>query len=165
MMRRSLLASVMLAALTAVLAVHADEPTKTKGSGIPPIGTGKDGQPTLDPVKIEKLQKEVQLKFGAFHRLLTDLAESYAKSPDKALQAKAANFRKILAESDELTIPAKFAKFVKFLSEQKLSLDGTDKIDAALKDAAQLAKDLDVILKMLRNDNGAGNKKDERLAL
>jgi hypothetical protein len=159
------LASVMLAALTAVLAVHADEPTKNKGSGIPPIVPGKDGQPTLDPEKLAKLQKEVQQKFGAFHRLLTDLAESYAKSPDKALQAKAVNFRKILTESEDLTIPAKFAKFVKFLSEQKLSLDGTDKIDAALKDAAQLAKDLDVILKMLRNDNGAGSKKDERLAL
>jgi hypothetical protein len=164
MMRRSLLASVMLAALTAVLAVHAGEPTKNKD--IPPIGIDKkDGRPTLSAKQLEELQKQVREKYGKFYRALSDLAESYSKSSDPALQAKGANLRKILTESDNLEITARLAKYIKFLSEQKGNLDGTDKIEAAVTDAKQLARDLGIILKMLKDDNGASSKKDERLAL
>src|SRR5580704_3871680 len=161
MMRRSLLASVMLAAFTGMLAIHADEPTKK--TVVPQINTGKDGQPTLDSARLAEIQKKVQEKYGQFARALNELAENYAKSPDKALNEKAKYLRKILEESDTRGINASFTQFIKFLSEQKLT--GTEDIAKAVSQCQKLAKDLSDILAMVRNDNGASNKRDERLAL
>jgi hypothetical protein len=164
MMRRSLVASVMLTVFTAVLAIHADDTTKNKGQkDTLPVTKGPDGQPKINTKDIGRLEKEVQDKFRVLEGTLRDLANSYAKSPDKALNEKAKFLEKILDESESRGISQTLTQFLKFLGDQDLS--NTADARKALEIAKKLADDLKVIRDMLAKDNGASNKREQRLAL
>jgi hypothetical protein len=163
MMRRSLLASMALAALTVVLAVHAQEPTKGgKGSTVPQA-TDDKGKPSIDTKTLMAKEKELAEKFGAFEKAILVLQQRLANSADAKDQARAKQLEKVLGTINGQAVGQKFTQLVKFLSEQKLG--NTGEINTVVQQATSLAKDLKEILDLLKSDNGAGSKKDERIAL
>jgi len=163
MMRRFLVVWVALAGLTAVLAIQAQGTTKGQGN-TPQITTGKDGQPSINVGALAKVERELAEKYSAFEKSLLTLSQRLANSADDKDKARAAQLQKVVETASGLDISAKFNQFVKFLNSQPL-LRTTGEIDEAVRQSMTLAKDLKEILELLRNDNGAGNKKEERIAL
>jgi hypothetical protein len=161
-MRRFLAVSVGLAALTIVLAIHAQDAPKGQ-SGIPQIMSDKGGQPTINTGSLAKAEKDLSEKYSAFQKALLTLQQRLANSPDDKDKARAAQLQKVLEVGDQHDIGAKFIQLVNFLSTQKLI--NTAEIDEAVRQSVMLARDLKELLDLLRNDNGAANKKEERLAL
>ncbi|HYV37878.1 MAG TPA: hypothetical protein VE988_19490, partial [Gemmataceae bacterium] len=162
MMRHSLVASVALAVFTAVLAVHAQD---TTGKGGPPqIGKGKDGQPTLNNKELAKIELELKDKFSAFEKSLLTLQQRLANSADEKDKARAAQLKKVLENISEKDITKQFSEFIRVLSQQATLANSGD-IQQAVDKSFALARDLKDLLDLLRNDNGAGNRKEERIAL
>jgi hypothetical protein len=162
-MRRSLLASVALAALTACLGVYADEPTKGGGSKVnPPITEGKDGKPVLDQATMAAKQKELAEKFSAFEKQLVTLQQRLANGSDKDRE-KAAQLKKVLDTVSDREPSKKFTQLVKALTDTKI--DNNIESAQLVAKAAALAKDLKEILDLLKNADGTLDRKAERLAM
>ncbi len=158
---RCLLASVALAALTAVLGVYADEPTKG-GKNQPPITEGKDGKPVLDQPTVAAKQKELAEKFSAFEKQLIALQQRLANGSDKDKE-RANQLKKVLDTVSDRDPNKKFALLVKALTDTKID-NNIDSAAIAGK-ALALAKDLKEILDLLKNADGLGDRKAERVAM
>jgi hypothetical protein len=162
-MRRFLAVSAALIALAAVLAIEGHG--KVKGQGTTPqVKSAKDGQSNIDIVKnLAKVEKELSEKYSTFEKSLLTLSQRLANSADEKDKSRAVQLQKVLETATGRDISTKFNQFYKFLSQQNLISTGP--IDEAVRQSVSLAKDLKEILDLLRNDNGAGNKKEERIAL
>jgi len=162
MMRRSLLASVALAALTAVLGAYADEPAKG-AKGQPPASAGDKTQPALDQATIAAKQKELGEKFSAFEKQLLTLQQRLANSSNQKDKDRAAQLKKVLEAVGDREPSKKFSILVKALTDTKI--EGTFEAADLVKQSAALAKDLKDILELLKSAEGGVNRKEERLAL
>jgi len=163
MMRRSLLASVALAALTAVLGAYAGEPTKGGGKSQPPVTVDEKGRPVLDQAGIAAKQKELGEKFSAFEKQLLTLQQRLANSSVAKDRERAAQLKKVLETVGDRDPTKKFAIMVKMLTETKIA--GTLASQMLVKQSLDLAKDLKEILDLLKSADGVGSRKEERLAL
>jgi hypothetical protein len=161
-MRRFLVVSVALAAVAAILAIHGQGATKGQGTA-PQISSGKTNQPGIEIITLAKKEKELAEKYGAFEKSLLTLSQRLANSADEKDRNRAVQLQKVLEAATGRDINTKFIQFVKFLSQQQFT--NTASIDEAVRQSVTLAKDLKEILDLLRNDNGAGNKKEERIAI
>jgi hypothetical protein len=153
----------LLAGFAAVLALQAGQPP-TGGKGQPPsIQFDKDGKPILETSPLAAKEKELAEKYSSFEKSLLILQQRLANSPDAKDRERSKQLEKVLATSGDRDVLKNFQQLIKFLNDQKL--DNTGDIGKVVRVAQSLAKDLKEILDLLKSDNGAANKKDERLAL
>jgi hypothetical protein len=161
MKRVSLVAAAVLVGFTAVLTLRADD---TKGTAKqPPIQFDKDGRPMLETAPLAAKEKELAEKYASFEKSLLILQQRLANSPDAKDRERSKQLEKVLSTSGDRDILKNFQQLVRILNEQKL--DNTGNIGKVVQVAQSLAKDLKEILDLLKSDNGASSKKDERLAL
>jgi hypothetical protein len=162
-LRRFLAVTAALAAVAAIVAISG--PGTTKAQSTPgQINKGKDGQSNSEVVKLAKVEKDLAEKYNAFEKSLLTLSQRLANSADDKDKSRAAQLQKVLETATGRDISTKFSQFVKFLTQQT-TFGNTREIDDAVRQSMTLAKDLRDVLDLLRNDNGAGNKKEERIAL
>jgi hypothetical protein len=161
-MRRFLVVSVALAAVAAVLAIHGQGTTKGQTTA-PQITSGKGGQQGIEIATLAKKERELAEKYSAFEKSLLTLSQRLANSADEKDKTRGLQLQKVIEAANGRDISTKFSQFVKFLSQQRLS--NTNEIDDAVRQSMTLAKDLKEILDLLRSDNGAANKKEERIAV
>ena len=92
MMRRSLLASVALAAFTVALAVHAQEPAKGSKCTLPQTMKDKDGNPVINTTPLLEKEKELAEKYATFEKALLILQQRLANSSDAKDRERAKQF-------------------------------------------------------------------------
>src|SRR5262249_26795083 len=101
--------------------------------------------------------------YSAFEKTLLTLQQRLANSTDPKDRVRAAQLKSVLDLSGIRDVSKKFALLVKYLNEQEFK--NTEEIRVLVNQSNALAKDLKELLDLLKNDNGAGGKKEERLAL
>jgi len=152
MMRRMLLVGLGLAAMTFVVALHAQPPGQKKTS--PGTSVKKDDLAGDQRILLDRFKK--------FEESLSDLRDRLAKSDKKEDQKRAETLGKALEKINEGGITANFAELIKIL---QTPLETIGDLNKAHKKSLELAVELKLILEMIRADAGATDKRAERLKL
>jgi hypothetical protein len=164
MLRRSLLASLTLAAFTIVLGLYADEPTKggkdTKQT--PGITFDKNGMPIIASGAIAEQERKLGEKFSEFTKALLILQQRLANSSDPKDREQAKVLESALEKAELTDVLRNFQKLSKFLTEAKATSGDADKVVNVAKKILESLKELKDIL---TSDSAASDKKAERLAL
>jgi len=156
MLRRCLAVSLGLAALTLVMALRADDATKSNSTDL-----DKKAADIRD--RLKKEEQELSGRFSEFRSSLLALKQRLEKSPRPEDQERAKILQKALEQAQDKGIGIQFEKLVEQLKIQKL--DNLGDIKEAMEQSKRLATDLRELLNLLREDTRANKLREERLRL
>jgi hypothetical protein len=151
MIRRVLVLVAGLAALTVVLSVRAQEPTRPADKA--------------DKIKedLTLQQQNLKRRFDDFQQQLLRLQQRLEKSPRKEDQDKALVLKKALERAQDSLISTQFDSLVDYLKNQKFTKVG--EIKAAHERTLKLADDLREVLALLNENSRSLQLREERLRL
>ncbi len=156
MLKRTLLVLLGLGAMTLFMGLHAQEAAK-------PVGKSED--PLKTKQKAEELSLREQIltrRFDEFLRSLLRLKQRLARG-NKEDQLRAKLLEEAMDLANKNSTAVKFKILVDTLKNK--GLDNPNEAKEALQQSRQLAKDLNELLVLIRQDVGVRNRREQRLTL